>query len=82
GDDLKKSINLKISDLKDLMGKDDISPDDLKTATEALAAEAQEIGKIVYEAAQAKPEETNSAAEDAGEKVVDAEVVDDKVDEN
>lgn len=82
GDDLKKSINLKISDLKDLMGKDDVSADDLKTATEALAAEAQEIGKIVYEAAQAKPEETNSAAEDAGEKVVDAEVVDDKVDED
>ncbi|MDA0376091.1 MAG: molecular chaperone DnaK [bacterium] len=82
GDDLKKSINLKISDLKDLMGKDDVSAEDLKTATEALATEAQEIGKIVYEAAQEKPEETNSAAEDSGEKVVDAEVVDDKVDED
>ncbi|MDA1292727.1 MAG: molecular chaperone DnaK, partial [bacterium] len=31
GDDLKKSINLKISDLKDLMGKDDVSAEDLKT---------------------------------------------------
>ena len=78
GDDLKKKINLKISDLKDLMGKDDASVEDLKTATEELATEAQEIGKIVYEAAAEKPEETNSAAEDAGEKVVDGEVVEEE----
>jgi len=83
GDDLKKSINLKISDLKDLMGKDDVSAEDLKTATEGLALEAQEIGKIVYEAAQSadtssQSEETNSAADDAGEEVVDGEVVDEE----
>ncbi len=78
GDDLKKKINLKISDLKDLMGKEDASAEDLKTATEELATESQEIGKIVYEAAQEKAPEENSAAEDAGEKVVDAEVVDEE----
>jgi len=84
GDDLKKKINLKISDLKDLMGKEDASVEDLKTATEELATESQEIGKIVYEAAQEsgdtspQSEGDNSAAEDAGEKVVDAEVVEDE----
>ncbi|MAE68473.1 molecular chaperone DnaK [bacterium] len=77
-DDLKKKINLKISDLKDLMGKEDASVEDLKTATEELATEAQEIGKIVYDAAQQQPEGENSAADDAGEKVVDAEVVDEE----
>jgi len=84
GDDLKKKINLKISDLKDLMGKEDASVEDLKTATEELATESQEIGKIVYEAAQEsgdtspQSEGDNSAAEDASEKVVDAEVVEDE----
>jgi molecular chaperone DnaK len=78
GDDLKKSINLKIAELKTLMEKEDATAEELKTATEALGEEAQEIGKIVYEAAQEKEGATNSAAEDAGEDVVDAEVVDDK----
>lgn len=78
GDDLKKNINLKISDLKELMAKEDVSAENLKTATEGLATEAQEIGKIVYEAAQQQPEAENSAAEDAGEKVVDAEVVEEE----
>ncbi|MBT4120072.1 MAG: molecular chaperone DnaK [Candidatus Peribacter sp.] len=81
GDDLKKKINLKISDLKDLMGKEDASAEELKTATEALATESQEIGKIVYEAAQEKEAPSNEAADDAGEKVVDAEVVDEKEEE-
>ncbi len=81
GDDLKKKINLKIANIKELMAKDDASAEDLKKATEELGTEAQEIGKIVYEAAQSKPEEENSAADDAGEKVVDAEVVEEEAKE-
>lgn len=78
-DDLKKKINLKIGEVKDLLGKEDASVDELKKATEELGQEAQEIGKIVYESAQQQSQ--NSAADDAGEKqddVVDAEVVDEK----
>lgn len=77
-DDLKKSVNTKIGDLKDLIAKEDATAEELKKATEELGTEAQEIGKIVYEAASQKQEGTNSAAEDAGEDVVDAEVVDEK----
>lgn len=76
GDDLKKSVNEKIGSLKELIAKEDATADQLKEATEALGTEAQEIGKIVYESAQ--QEQQNSAAEDAGEDVVDAEVVDEK----
>ena len=78
GDDLKKKINLKISDVKDLMGKEDATAEELKTATEELATDAQEIGKIVYESAQQQEGESNTAADDAGEDVVDAEVVEDE----
>lgn len=82
-DDLKKKINLKIADVKELLGKEGATPEEIKTATEELGTEAQEIGKIVYESAQEKQQ--NSAAQDAGEKegdVVDAEVVnEDKKDE-
>ena len=78
GDDLKKSINLKMAELKALIAKEDATAEELKTATEALGEEAQEIGKIIYESAQEKPDDTNSAADDAGEDVVDGEVVDDK----
>lgn len=78
GDDLKKSINVKIGDLKELLKKEDASVDEIKKATETLSTEAQEIGKIIYEAAQKEGEKTNTAADDAGEKVVDAEVVDEE----
>lgn len=78
GDDLKKSVNTKIGDLKELIAKEDVSADEIKAATEALATEAQEIGKIVYESAQQKEQPANSAADDAGEEVVDAEVVDEE----
>ena len=77
GEDLKKSVETKMTDLKELLAKEDASAEELKTATEALSQEAQEIGKIIYEEAQKKEQETNSAADDAGEDVVDAEVVDD-----
>ncbi len=78
GDDLKKSVEEKMEALKSLIAKEDATADELKEATEALSTEAQEIGKIVYEAAQQTQQ--NSAAQDSGEKeeVVDAEVVDEK----
>ena len=79
-DDLKKKVNTKIGDLKDLLKKDGASSEDIKKATEDLSAEAQEIGKIVYEAAA---KENQGQSKDEGnqkkdDKVVDAEVVDEK----
>ena len=76
-DDLKTKIEGKMQALKDLLAKDDASPESIKTATEELATEAQEIGKIVYEAAQQKQEQPS----DSGEPVVDAEVVDEEKEE-
>lgn len=80
GDDLKKKVNTKIGDLKDLIKKEDASANELKKATEELSTEAQEIGKLIYEAAskeqQSSGQEHPSSGADGKEDVVDAEVVD------
>ncbi len=77
-DDLKKKVNTKIGDLKELLKKEGASSEEIKKATEDLSAEAQEIGKIVYEAA-AKDNQGQSEGEGKkDDKVVDAEVVDEK----
>ncbi|OGJ72299.1 molecular chaperone DnaK [Candidatus Peribacteria bacterium RIFCSPLOWO2_12_FULL_53_10] len=77
-DDLKKKINTKIGDLKDLLKKEDASTEDIKRATEALSTEAQEIGKIIY--AEAQKKDSGEAKESKGSKedVVEGEVVDDE----
>jgi len=82
-DDLKKKVNTKIGDLKELLKKEDASSDDIKKATEDLSTEAQEIGKIVYEAAAQENKSTTDQkhpSPGAKEKddVVDAEVVDEE----
>ncbi len=81
-DDVKKKVNDKINDVKDLLKKEDASAEELKKATEALGAEAQLIGKIVYEeAARKNQEQTDASAKGKGDGVKDAEVVDEKKDE-
>jgi len=75
-DNVKKKVNAKMNDLRDLLKKEDASIEEIKKSTEALATEAQEIGKVVYEEAQKKSKEQPSGKKD--EKVVDAEVVDDE----
>ncbi len=82
-DPVKKKVNMKISDLKDLLKKEDASADDIKKATEALGTEAQEIGKVVYEeAAKKNQEQTDASKKGKDDKndgnVKEAEVVDDK----
>lgn len=76
-DEVKKKVNTKLNELKDLLKKDDASSDELKKLTEETAVAAQEIGKIVYEEAQ-KAQAKESAGEKKDEKVVDAEVVEEK----
>ena len=73
-DTLKKTINTKIGDLKDLLKKEDASTEDIKKATEALSTEAQAIGKIIY--AEAQKKESASSKEGKGD-VVEGEVVED-----
>ena len=77
-DEVKKKVNNKMNELRDLLKKEDATAEELKKATEALATDAQEIGKVVYEEAQKKAAAEAKADGKDGKKddVVDAEVVD------
>jgi molecular chaperone DnaK len=78
-DDLKKKVNTKIGDLKELLQKEGSSSEQIKVATEALTTEAQEIGKIIYEAASKKDAEDSKESEkskDTKGDVVEGEIVD------
>ncbi len=78
-DELKKRVNTKMNDLRELLKKDGATVEDIKKSTESLATEAQEIGKLVYEEAQKKAQEASKAEGKKGkEDVVDAEVKEDK----
>ncbi len=77
-DKIKKDVNTKMGDLKELLKKQDVTTEQLKKSTEELATAAQEIGKIIYEEANKKTEEGSKDAKGKDEKVVDAEVVDEK----
>jgi molecular chaperone DnaK len=86
-DPVKKKVNEKMNVLREVLKKKDASLDEIKKATEALAQDAQEIGKTVYEEAKKKADDDakKGSSKDAsrGDKkgkddVVDAEVVDEK----
>ncbi|MDD5041484.1 MAG: molecular chaperone DnaK [Candidatus Peribacteraceae bacterium] len=83
-DDLKKKVNTRLSEVKDVLKKENATVDEIKKAAEALSTEAMEIGKIVYEEAKNKGKEGkggeggNEGKEGKKGKVVDAEVVDEK----
>lgn len=77
-DATKKAVNEKLNELRDLLKKEDASTEELKKKTEETAMSAQEIGKIIYEEAQKKGVEGG----DKKDNVVDAEVVDEKKDED
>jgi molecular chaperone DnaK len=76
-DDLKKKVNTKMNDLREVLKKDGATLEEIKKSTEALATDAQEIGKTVYEEAQKKQASDASGGKDKGD-VKDAEVVDDE----
>lgn len=75
-DDLKKKVNEKMNTVRDVLKKEGATAEEIKTATDELAKEAQEMGKLVYEAAQKKEKE--AAGGEKKDDVKDAEVVDDK----
>jgi molecular chaperone DnaK len=81
-DATKKTVNEKMNELRELLKKDSVTTEELKKKTEETATSAQEIGKIVYEEAQKKQKEEESAKgsdkKGKDEKVVDAEVVDEE----
>ncbi|MFA6038999.1 MAG: molecular chaperone DnaK [Candidatus Peribacteraceae bacterium] len=77
-DNVKKDVNGKMNALRDILKKEDAPVDQIKKATEELGVAAQEIGKVVYEAAQ--KESAKGEKDKKDEKVVDAEVVEE--DEN
>ena len=76
-DELKKKVNEKMNDVRDVLKKEDATTEDIKKASDALATEAQEMGKLVYEAAQ-KKEKEGASGEPKKDDVKDAEVVDDE----
>ena len=71
-DKVKKDVNEKMNSLRDVLKKDGSTAEEIKKSTEALALAAQEIGKMVYEAAQ--KQQKDGAKKDGD--VKDAEVVD------
>jgi molecular chaperone DnaK len=81
-DATKKTVNEKMNELREILKKDSVTTEELKKKTEETATSAQEIGKIVYEEAQKKQKEEESAKgsdkKGKDEKVVDAEVVDEE----
>ncbi len=80
-DDTKKKVNEKMNALRDLLKKEDATTEEIKKLTEETGVAAQEIGKLIYEEAQKKEAEAAKAGEKSNkkdEKVVDAEVVDEK----
>jgi hypothetical protein len=74
---VKKRINEKANEVKELLKKESTTADEFKKATDALGTAAQEMGKIVYEEA-AKKEKGDQKKEGP----VDAEVVDEKDQKN
>ncbi len=80
-DDVKKKVNDKMNELREVLKKEGATVEELKKTTEETALAAQEIGKIVYEEAN-KTQQAGEKKEDSKEKVVDAEVVDEKGKEN
>jgi molecular chaperone DnaK len=77
-EETKKSVHEGIASLKATLAKEDATAEQITKETEALAEKAQEIGKLIYEAAAKegqKPEDDTGNA-----KVVDADVVDEKKD--
>ncbi|MBM3227658.1 molecular chaperone DnaK [Candidatus Peribacteria bacterium] len=77
-DELKKKVNTKIGDLKDVLKKENADTEEIIKATGALASESQEIGKIIYAEAQKKGNDDKAKAGDAKADVVEGEVVDDQ----
>ncbi|MDA1208537.1 MAG: molecular chaperone DnaK [bacterium] len=76
-DELKKKVNDKMNDLRELLKKEDATAEELTKATEELGTEAQEIGKVIYEDAQKAAQEEGSGGEKKDD-IVDAEIVDEK----
>ena len=80
-DDLKKSVNVKIGALKDLLKDEKTAPDVLKKATEELEQEAQKIGVEIYKEAENKEANDGTKVTDHNKKgsseEEEGEVVDD-----
>jgi molecular chaperone DnaK len=72
-DSVKKDVNTKANDLRDLLKKESATAEEIRTSMETLAVASQEIGKLIYEKMQQEQKDSSEKG-----KVVDAEVVDEK----
>lgn len=71
--ELKTKVEEKMNSVREILKNDEASLEEITKATEELATEAQEIGKIVYEAAQSEQSADDAKQDDKKEDVVDAE---------
>lgn len=71
----KKPVEEAISALKEILGKDESTAEEIKKATATLSEEAQKIGTKLYEAAKDEPKPEENASEKTEENVVEGEVV-------
>jgi len=63
-DELKKPVNEKISELKELLKDEKANPEALKKTTEELEQEAQKIGAEIYKNVENKEANDNSSSDD------------------
>ncbi len=77
-DDVKTRVNAKLEELRAMVKDESATAQQLTDKTKEVGDAAQEIGKIIYEAAQ---KEQAAGGEGKGPDVVDAEVVDEKKDD-
>jgi molecular chaperone DnaK len=75
-DDVKTRVNAKLEELRALVKDESATAQQLTDKTKEVGDAAQEIGKIIYEAAQ--KEQQAAGGEGKGPDVMDAEVVDEK----
>jgi len=87
-DEMKKPVNEKINELKDLLKDEKTDPEDIKKKTEELEQEAQKIGTEIYKEAENKEAQEQSdddvkvtdknEKKEGEEEVVEGEVEDDE----
>ena len=82
-DELKKPVNEKINELKDLLKDEKSENEVIKKATEELEQEAQKIGTEIYKEAENKEakDDDTKVTDNNEDEVVDGEVVDEKKEE-
>lgn len=77
-EEIKTKVEAAVSEVEEALKGEDLEA--IKAAVEKLSTESQEMGKAIYEAEAAKQGAEGAEGTNAGDDVVDAEVVDEEGD--